>query len=219
MVKSGVYECVKGGTVVKTYSTKGEVFGELALLYGAKRAATIICKEAGQLYSLDRPTFNMIVKDAASKRWTDLKGFLDKLDLFQTFNDYEKNKIADGFKRFDVAQGTYIITEGDDGDEARNFFIIEKGTAFATKKFLEDQPPARVKNYEPGDYFGEKALIQQCPWAANVIAETDCSLLSLDRRAFKWLLGPISEILKRNMEAYSKYVVGATVGSGVTYPS
>lgn len=67
---------------MKTYNAKGEIFGELALLYGAKRAASIICKEPGQLYSLDRQTFNTIVKDAASKRRTDLKGFLDKLDLF-----------------------------------------------------------------------------------------------------------------------------------------
>lgn len=82
MVKSGIYECFKSGSIVKTYSLKGEIFGELALLYGAKRAASIVCKESGQLYSLDRSTFNMIVKDAASKRRTDLKGFLDKLDLF-----------------------------------------------------------------------------------------------------------------------------------------
>jgi len=47
MVKSGIYECFKSGLIVKTYSLKGEIFGELALLYGAKRAASIVCKESG----------------------------------------------------------------------------------------------------------------------------------------------------------------------------
>ena len=142
MVKSGVYECFKQGVLVKTYNAKGEIFGELALLYGAKRAASIICKEPGQLYSLDRQTFNTIVKDAASKRRTDLKGFLDKLDLFKTFNDYEKNKIADGFKRVNFSKGTYVITEGDEGENARNFYIIEKGQCFATKTLSSAHPPA-----------------------------------------------------------------------------
>lgn len=139
MVKSGIYECFKSGVLVKTYEHKGEIFGELALLYGAWRAATIKCKEKGELYSLDRQTFNTIVKEAATKRRNDLRGFLDKLDLFKLFDDYEKNKIADGFKRVSFSKGDYIITEGDEGDNARNFFILEKGTAFATKTLVEGE--------------------------------------------------------------------------------
>ena len=40
----------------------GESFGELALLYNAPRAATIIAKSDSVLFSLDRETFNHIVK-------------------------------------------------------------------------------------------------------------------------------------------------------------
>ena len=49
---------------LKTYKP-GESFGELALLYNAPRAATIKSKTNSILFSLDRDTFNAIVKDSA----------------------------------------------------------------------------------------------------------------------------------------------------------
>ena len=52
---------------LKTYHS-GEAFGELALLYNAPRAATIIAKTEAKLWQLDRNTFNYIVKEAATKK-------------------------------------------------------------------------------------------------------------------------------------------------------
>lgn len=44
------------------------MFGELALLYNAPRAASIEAKSAATLFALDRATFNAIVKEATIKR-------------------------------------------------------------------------------------------------------------------------------------------------------
>lgn len=71
IVGSGEYDCFKilGGkdTFLKTYLT-GDAFGELALMYNAPRAATIVCKTPGKMYSLDRLTFVNIVQEAAIKK-------------------------------------------------------------------------------------------------------------------------------------------------------
>ena len=56
-----------------------------------------------------------------------------------------------------------------------------------------------------GDYFGELALLKNAPRAANVIAKTQLKVAMIERESFMRLLGPLEEILKRNMEHYANY--------------
>jgi len=73
VVGQGTLSCsiiFKGNTepsFIRTYAP-GEAFGELALLYNAPRAATIIANEECLLWRLDRETFNHIVKEASNKK-------------------------------------------------------------------------------------------------------------------------------------------------------
>ena len=71
IVESGDLSCSKvidgKDTHLKNYKA-GEVFGELALLYNAPRAATIKSESDSQLWVLDRNTFNSIVKEASQKK-------------------------------------------------------------------------------------------------------------------------------------------------------
>ena len=60
--------------------------------------------------------------------------------------------------------------------------------------------------YQPGDYFGELALLKDEPRAANVFAKNDIKCIYLDRKSFKRLLGPLNKILKRNMASYMNFV-------------
>lgn len=41
------------------------------------------------------------------------------------------------------------------------------------------------------------------PRACNVVATTDCMVVSVDRHSMKRLLGPLEHILKRNMDMYA----------------
>jgi cAMP-dependent protein kinase regulator len=60
---------------LKTYYP-GDSFGELALLYNAPRAATIIAKEHSVLFVLDRECFNHIVKNSAQKKREKFEDFV-----------------------------------------------------------------------------------------------------------------------------------------------
>lgn len=57
------------------------------------------------------------------------------------------------------------------------------------------------------DYFGELALLNDSPRAANIKATSEKLVLaSIDRASFKRLLGPLEKILERNSERYKNYV-------------
>jgi cAMP-dependent protein kinase regulator len=83
------------------------------------------------------------------------------------------------------------------------FYILVEGEAYAT---LNQNPNEVVMKYNPGDYFGELALLRGEPRAANVFSKADCKVISLDRKSFKRLLGPLNKILKRNMKNYINYM-------------
>jgi cAMP-dependent protein kinase regulator len=175
VVESGLYNCSKifPGTTEPTNLTKykpGAAFGELALLYNAPRAATITCIEEGTLYSLDRNTFNHIVKDAAAKRREKYEDFLSQVKILESLEPYERSKLADAFKEEVHKPGDYVIREDEQGDV---FYFISEGEATATKTLEAGKAPVEVMQYKRGDYFGERALIKNEPRAANVIAKTD----------------------------------------------
>jgi len=83
---------------------------------------------------------------------------------------------------------------------------LDEGKAHAEKIFDQSKKPQKVKDYESGGYFGELALLKGEPRAASIVADTNCRCLSLDRMAFKRLLGPLENILQRNSENYIKYM-------------
>lgn len=55
----------------------------MALLYNVPRAATIKAKTEAVCFSLDRETFNHIVKDSASKKREKYEEFLGKVELLK----------------------------------------------------------------------------------------------------------------------------------------
>jgi cAMP-dependent protein kinase regulator len=206
VVEEGTLECYKqfekGGEekMVKTV-TAGDAFGELALLYNCPRAASVESKDKCVLWQLDRETFNAIVKDAAAKKRERYEEFLKGIPLLESMEQYERNQIADALKQETYDAGQTIVRQGDPGDK---FYIVEEGQAVALKYWVEGQQPQEVMEYKDGDYFGELALLRNEPRAATINARTECKVLSVDRRTFQKMLGPLEDMLKRNTSRYQQ---------------
>jgi len=114
---------------------------------------------------------------------------------------YERQTVADAFIKHKFTKGQKVITEGEEGDVM--YFIVE-GEAQATK--MIDGELKTVMSYESGAYFGERALLKKEPRAANIEATSEeLVVVSIDQDSFNRLLGPLEDILKRNMEIYAQY--------------
>ncbi|KAF8897400.1 cyclic nucleotide-binding-like protein [Infundibulicybe gibba] len=182
----------------------GASFGELALMYGHPRAATVLSIEPSTLWSLDRITFRTIILTAAHRRRTMYEQFLSTVTLLSSLDAPERSKIADALVSRVYVDGEAVVSQGEMGD---TFFFIEEGEAIATKTQPGDDGQVReikVGHLKKGDYFGELSLLRLAPRAATVSAihreeptAPKLKVAALDAPAFTRLLGPLREIMER----------------------
>ena len=180
-----------------TYSV-GQAFGELALLYNQARAATIKATSDVKLYSLDQTTFKNIVVIKNIQRREKYAGFLRSVELLKNMTTVEVMTLADAMGEKSYAAGEAIVSEGEEGDDAKTFYIILSGDVKVTRS-----DKGEMGTLSTGDYFGELALMYNKPRAATCTASNDVKCLYTDRRTFQRILGPLGEIMERNMARYA----------------
>jgi len=178
--------------VVKTCQP-GDVFGELALLYNCPRAASVEAADKALCWKLDRETFNHIVKDSATKRIREYDEFLKNVSLFISMDAYERSQLCDALVPETHNKGDFIVKQDEPGNK---FYILAEGALVAHKN------DTQVMEYAVGDYFGELALLKSQPRAASVLVTSNTAkVLSLDRKSFHKMLGPLEGILTRRTYA------------------
>jgi CRP-like cAMP-binding protein len=189
-------------------------------MYNCPRAATVRATSPSTLWVLDRLTFRHILYANQSKKKGDYERFLKTCSLFQHLSTQELTRIADVLEEHTFAEGEAVINEGDDDVALMKFYIVIKGVAVATKPSKDNMMLAQI---EPGGFFGEKALIENCARAATVTAKVGAGPLvcaSLDVAAFERLLGPCKGAMKDRLASYSKMLdlspVEVPSGSGLS---
>jgi len=206
LIESGdvdVYVAKKGQEAIKVHRYKpGDAFGELAIMYNAPRAATCRAATETKVWALDRVSFKVIVVASAMQKREQYKGFLQQVPLLEGLNELEISTLADSLaeERFD--DGQTICNQGDEGDY---FYIVKEGNAVCSQKDAEGKDKV-VATLTPGNYFGEIALLTTKPRQATVKAQGGpLKVLSIDKATFNRIMGPLDNILKRNMDQYNKY--------------
>lgn len=173
----GEYDVIKDDVCIKSFGP-GVVFGELAILYKARRFASIKVTTDAFVWALDRKIFQKIMmKTGSQEREQNIK-FLSSVKVLSGVSEDILLKVSDLLRREFYATGSTIIRQGDQGDK---FYIIRGGSVTVTKRSNTGEVRI-VGMLKRGEYFGEQALINKARRLASIIANepgTEC--LTLDR--------------------------------------
>ncbi len=101
---------------------------------------------------------------------------LSRVPLFAGIQGRELERLARIMRESKFAEGEAITSEGESGV---GFFVIEDGNATVSRR------GEILRTLEPGDHFGEIALIDEGPRSATVIATTDLRCRGLAAWEFK----------------------------------
>uniref|UniRef100_A0A8C6G2G5 cAMP-dependent protein kinase type I-alpha regulatory subunit n=2 Tax=Pecora TaxID=35500 RepID=A0A8C6G2G5_MOSMO len=195
---------------------EGGSFGELALIYGTPRAATVKAKTNVKLWGIDRDSYRRILMGSTLRKRKMYEEFLSKVSILESLDKWERLTVADALEPVQFEDGQKIVVQGEPGDE---FFIILEakqnstiqladceGSAAVLQRRSENEEFVEVGRLGPSDYFGEIALLMNRPRAATVVARGPLKCVKLDRPRFERVLGPCSDILKRNIQQYNSFV-------------
>lgn len=121
-------------------------------------------------------------------RRRELAQLLQTVPLFARCTPRELRSVARFVETAELPAGTDLVREGEDGDA---LFVILEGEAIVKTGGRE---LARVGE---GDYFGELALLDGEPRAADVVAQTDVKIAVLGIRMFRTLVRELPDLAEQ----------------------
>jgi len=189
----------EGEPVPLTVLLAGSFFGEMALLSGEPRAASVVAEEecevleirADVLLELAREHPQVVESLARFYRRRLLANAMALSPLFRPFNRDERAELMGRFRTREVQPGTAVITEGEPSD---GLYVVLTGSLEVWKK--RDGGPALAARLREGDLFGEMSCLQKGPASATVTAARRSVLLKLPRSQFDELVVTYPQILE-----------------------
>ena len=214
LVRSGRLQTTDAAGRVLGTIIPGEGFGELALLEGGVRTATVTALEPAELWSLGRGHFNRWVKErvevaARIRAYRDERESMARLPFFKGLSGQALERVATRLRTDRFADGEHVFQAGDPADR---YFVVREGAATVT---LPDGTVARTLG--PGDGFGEIALLFGRPRTATVTAAGPLTVAALDRADFAALVKSSGETMGEFRTRTGHYVgahLGAAAGGG-----
>eukprot|EP00764_Aduncisulcus_paluster_P011777 gnl/Carplike_NY0171/4711_a6409_291.p1 GENE.gnl/Carplike_NY0171/4711_a6409_291~~gnl/Carplike_NY0171/4711_a6409_291.p1 ORF type:complete len:315 (+),score=98.20 gnl/Carplike_NY0171/4711_a6409_291:110-1054(+) len=214
------------------------LFGELALLMGDARAATVRAKGPVELWVGDGEECRAILIQGQKRQRELYHEFISSVPFMGVLSLEEQNYLCDTLKPLVFAPGEVIIKEGEKGN---NFYFVETGRVVVSRKKgpktieMGEEEEESEKESEPkseyipeGDemlcflesreFFGEAALMHEdAVRNATITAQTDCRILSIDKSSFARLIAGHGDLGDKMLHERAKGpIVGVRdVDSGV----
>ncbi|MBI2325404.1 MAG: cyclic nucleotide-binding domain-containing protein [Chloroflexi bacterium] len=213
IVRSGLLETVAPDGQTLGRVIPGEGFGELALLDGTPRTATVRAIEPTVLWSIDRGHFGRWIKDrfevaARIRASEEERARLGKVPFFRALGSAELRRLSAKLVIRRVPAGEFVVRAGEPGDR---YYVIREGTAEVIGP--DDRP---IRTLGPDQDFGELALLFGGGRTASVRAVTDLVLMSLARNDFAALVKASGETLGGFRTRTSHYENAPGLGSAVS---
>lgn len=173
----------------------GAFFGEMALLSGAARMASVeSASEDTQLLEISAPVLAELSKKhpqvaRALKKFCRerlLSNVMSTSALFEPFSRKDRRALVEKFRAREVKRHEIIVREGERTD---GLYVVLSGEVEARKA---GQVLSRLKE---GELFGEISLLSKTPATATVLATRRTSLLRLPREDFDALILTHPQIL------------------------
>jgi CRP-like cAMP-binding protein len=164
--------------VIRTLE-RGDMFGELGLVDGARRSATVRPVDDAELFEIDESTFDRLLSDSVNvPEFAPTLHQAAELRSLPPFASLGSASIAELLSRgrwISVAPDEVLVEQGDEGDA---FYVIGSGRA----EVLQDDEA--IRSLGAGEHFGELALLMDIPRTASVVARTPMRVFELDREGF-----------------------------------
>jgi len=168
-------------------------FGELALLYHAPRAATVICSKEGAVFVIDRLAFKHVLMAANDKKMQDYLDILNNVELLSILMADERSALAEALVEVHYIKGETIIKQGAQGNA---FYILYDGDVDVRKNGEVVGKLSAKAADNKAHTFGERALLKDEPRAASIVVTSEeAHVLALTRDHFEHILGPLEEIM------------------------
>eukprot|EP00560_Eucampia_antarctica_P009127 CAMPEP_0197826960 /NCGR_PEP_ID=MMETSP1437-20131217/3835_1 /TAXON_ID=49252 ORGANISM="Eucampia antarctica, Strain CCMP1452" /NCGR_SAMPLE_ID=MMETSP1437 /ASSEMBLY_ACC=CAM_ASM_001096 /LENGTH=725 /DNA_ID=CAMNT_0043427619 /DNA_START=65 /DNA_END=2242 /DNA_ORIENTATION=+ len=167
-----------GGNTVHVYCGSRDTnahpcFGELALMYSAPRAASILAQTDGQLWGLHRYAFKKIL---ASGERLGLSKVLKDIDVFDKMEAEKLENIVSSFEEITIGRGETIVKQG---DASEYFYVIASGACDMTIINDGEETKTRLK---ANDYFAQEVLSSESSkYSATVVTVSLTTFLKIKK--------------------------------------
>lgn len=115
---------------------------------------------------------------------TENQSQLKEMSLFAEFTDDELDGLLSLVEVISKSAGECVVHQDETGD---CMFVLTEGSAKVIHR--RDGKNFELARLEPGDFFGEIALVDSGPRSADVEAITDCKLLRIEHAALRAVAG------------------------------